>query len=212
VASELFVSLVDGREGPFRSDLRQLAVDTLCTNRDLPLYMPVGAGKTDFHLDTGAPVTSARCLVGPTAPRASNAWGGTSWRLISHLSLNHASLANTDDGSGASALRGMLELYTDANDPNTRRQIEGVRSISSDPIVRRLPLPGPASFGRGLGVTLVCDEAAFEGTSVFLMGAVLERFFAKYVSINSFTETVLRTIQRGEIMRWPARIGGRSIA
>jgi type VI secretion system protein ImpG len=39
------------------------------------------------------------------------------------------------------------------------------------------------------------------------MGAVLERFFAKYVSINSFTETVLRTVQRGEIMRWQARTG-----
>ena len=32
------------------------------------------------------------------------------------------------------------------------------------------------------------------------MGSVLERFFAKYVSINSFTEMVLRTMQRGEIM------------
>ena len=39
---------------------------------------------------------------------------------------------------------------------------------------------------------------------MFLLGAVLERFFAKYVSINSFTETVLRTLQRGEVMRWPA--------
>jgi type VI secretion system protein ImpG len=27
------------------------------------------------------------------------------------------------------------------------------------------------------------------------------------VSINSFTETVIRTLARGEIMRWPARGG-----
>ena len=58
-------------------------------------------------------------------------------------------------------------------------------------------------------VTLECDEAAFEGTSVVLLGLVLERFFAKYVSINSFTETVLRSIQRGEIVRWPMTIGRR---
>jgi type VI secretion system protein ImpG len=38
---------------------------------------------------------------------------------------------------------------------------------------------------------------------------VLDRFFAKYVSINSFTETVLRTLGRGEIMRWRTRIGQR---
>jgi type VI secretion system protein ImpG len=41
---------------------------------------------------------------------------------------------------------------------------------------------------------------------------VLERFFSKYVSINSFTETALSTKQRGEVMRWPPRIGGRAIA
>jgi type VI secretion system protein ImpG len=46
---------------------------------------------------------------------------------------------------------------------------------------------------------------------VFLLGAVLERFFSKYVSINSFTETALKTVQRGEIARWPARIGRRPL-
>jgi type VI secretion system protein ImpG len=51
------------------------------------------------------------------------------------------------------------------------------------------------------------DEAAFEGTGCFLLGAILENFFAKSVSINSFTETVIKTDRRGEIMRWPARIG-----
>ena len=68
-------------------------------------------------------------------------------------------------------------------------------------------MPGPTTFGRGLEIAVTCDEAAFEGSGVFLLGAVLERFFSKYVSINSFTETVLRTVQRGEIMRWKARTG-----
>jgi len=56
---------------------------------------------------------------------------------------------------------------------------------------------------------LTLDEAAFEGTGIFLLGAVLEQFFAKYVSINSFTETVVKSTERGEIIRWPARIGRR---
>src|SRR5690606_25236611 len=131
VGSEVFLSLVDGQDGPFRSDLRQLSVDALCTNRDLPLYMPLAVGRTDFHLETGAPVSSVRCLAGPTAPTPSQAWGGTSWRLISHLSLNYTSLTNSDDGSGASALRSMLQLYGDLADAHVRRQIEGVRSINS---------------------------------------------------------------------------------
>jgi type VI secretion system protein ImpG len=40
---------------------------------------------------------------------------------------------------------------------------------------------------------------------------VLEQFFAKYVSINSFTETVIRSQQRGEIIKWPAHPGKRQI-
>jgi type VI secretion system protein ImpG len=68
---------------------------------------------------------------------------------------------------------------------------------------------GPLAFARGQQITLTMDEASFEGTSAFLLGTVLEEFFARYVSINSFTETVVRTVDRGEIMRWPARMGRR---
>jgi type VI secretion system protein ImpG len=209
LGSETFVALVDGRDGPFRSDLRQLAVSVLCTNRDLPLRMPVGDGRTDFFIESGAPVASVRCVAGPSPPRPSHASGETSWRLISHLSLNYLSLTDTEDGQGAAALRELLQLYGDLSDANIRRQIEGVRSAVARPVVRRLPLDGPASFARGVEVTLECDEGAFEGTSVVLLGLVLDRFFAKYVSINSFTETALRSIQRGEIVRWPLRIGRR---
>ena len=70
---------------------------------------------------------------------------------------------------------------------------------------------GPISFGRGLEIGLQLDESAFEGSGVFLLGAVLDRFFAKYVSINSFTETVVKTTDRGEIVRWPIRTGQRAL-
>jgi type VI secretion system protein ImpG len=45
-----------------------------------------------------------------------------------------------------------------------------------------------------------------------LLGAVLDRFFAEYVAINHFTQTVIRTPERGEIMRWPLRLGLRGVA
>jgi type VI secretion system protein ImpG len=209
LGGETFVALVDGRDGPYRSDLRQLAVTVLSTNRDLPLRMPVGDGRTDFFIESGAPVESVRCVAGPSPPRPSHTWGETSWRLISHLSLNYLSLTDSEDGQGAASLRELLQLYGDLSDANIRRQIEGVRSAVARPVVRRLPLDGAASFARGVEVTLECDEGAFEGTSVVLLGLVLDRFFSKYVSINSFTETALRSIQRGEIVRWPLRIGRR---
>jgi type VI secretion system protein ImpG len=207
VGSEVFISLVDADEGPYRSSLRQLSVETLCTNRDLPLHMSLRQGRTDFTLESGAPVESVRCVAGPTAPRPSHAHGDTSWRLISHLSLNYLSLVDTGTGDRGAALRELLSLYADLGEASARKQIDGVRATASAPITRPLPVPGPTTFGRGLEVAVTCDETAFEGTGLFLLGAVLERFFAKYVSINSFTETVVRSVQRGEIMRWPTRAG-----
>ena len=211
VGSEVFLSLVDVEEAPYPTDLRQLGPVVLCTNRDLPLTMPVGKGETDFSMESAAPWKSVRCVAGPTPPRQSWVHGETAWRLINHLSLNYLSIIDHDETQGAAALRELLTLYTESNDRVMRRQIEGVRSVRSRPVTRRMPVPGPIVFGRGIEVTVDCDESGFEGTGAFLLGAVLEKFFSKYVSLNSFTETVLRSTQRGEIKRWRARSGRRQI-
>ncbi|MBP1475120.1 type VI secretion system baseplate subunit TssF [Frateuria sp. MAH-13] len=209
VGSELFIALVDSNEAPYASRLRQVGMQLMCTNRDLPLQMPVGKANTDFTMDVGAPVESIRCVAGPTKPRASVASGETAWRLVSHLQLNYVSLLGEGHAEGAAALREMLTLYCDEFDPAARRQIDGIKTVTSQSIVRRIPVPGPISFGRGLEITLTCDEGAFEGTGAFLLGSVMQHFFARYVSINSFTETVLRTLERNEVARWPARLGTR---
>ncbi|WP_426209072.1 type VI secretion system baseplate subunit TssF [Massilia sp. TWP1-3-3] len=207
IGSEAFIAIVDAREAPYRSDLRQLGLALWCTNRDLPLSMPLGTGKTDFILDAGAPVTALRCVAGPSQPHPSFAEGSVAWRLLNHLSLNYLSLLDTDAAQGAVALREMLALYCHPADLNAQRQVEGVRSIASKAITRRLPSPGPITVGRGIQITVTLDDAAFEGTGAFMLGGVLSEFFAQYVSINSFTQTVVRTLERGEIMRWPAKVG-----
>jgi type VI secretion system protein ImpG len=211
IGSEAFISIVDAAEAPYSDALRQLGLSVWCTNRDLPLSMPLGIGKTDFILDAGAPVTSVRCLAGPSQPYPSFAEGSVAWRLLNQLSLNYLSLLDTDAAQGAVALREMLALYCHPADLNSQRQVEGVRSISSKAITRRMPSPGPITVGRGIQITVTLDDAAFEGTGAFVLGGVLSEFFAQYVSINSFTETVIRTIERGDIMRWPAKVGACAI-
>jgi type VI secretion system protein ImpG len=208
IGSEVFLTLVDPEDAPFRHDLKQLAVETLCTNRDLPLHIPVGRGNTDFTLDAGAPVVSIRCVAGPTRPRRSFAEAETAWRIISHLSLNYLSLVDSDAADGAAALRELLRLYGGAGDETAiQKQIDGIKSVSSRPIIRRVSTSDRLAFGRGVEIAVTCEEAAFRGTGIFLVGAVLAQFFRKYVSINSFTETVLKSVERGEIMRWTAAIG-----
>ena len=213
--SEVYLSLVDGNNAPYLPSLQQLSVTALCTNRHLPLSMPVGVGKTDFHLDINAPVTATRALTSPTEPVPSLAHGEMSWRIISHLALNYLSLVDSNPEEGAAALRELLRLYAEhPSNPqaNTalKKVIGALQHVSSKPIIRRVLTPGPIAFARGLEITLEVRESEFSGNSAFLFGAVLEQFFAKYVSINSFTETVLRS-ERGEIKRWTARPGARDV-
>ncbi|HEY7188317.1 MAG TPA: type VI secretion system baseplate subunit TssF [Vicinamibacterales bacterium] len=223
IGSEVFIGLVDSAHAPFSGDLRQLSIQTLCTNRDLVLHMPVGIGKSDFALDVAAPVTGIRVIAGPSRPYAPLADGNVAWKAISHLSLNYLSLVNSTPQEGASALRDLLDLYAGSGDVGARKQVDSVRSVRVVPVVRRLPpmlretasassAKGSASrlsFGRGLEITVEVDEMAFEGGSAFLLGSVLAQFFSRYVSINSFTETVLRSLGRGEIYRWVPQWGAR---
>lgn len=211
VGTEVYVSLVDPSEAPYHSDLRQLAVSALCTNRDLPLSMPLRTAKTDFTLGAAAPLHAIRCVKGPSRPLAPLGEGPVAWRFISHLSLNYLSLLDSDQAEGAAALREMLGLYATSADIGLKKQIEGVRSVRTRPTVRRLPFRGPLAYGRGVEIDLELDELAFQGGSPFLFGAVMERFFSRHVSLNSFTQTALHSPTRGAIMRWAPRCGERPI-
>lgn len=211
LGSEVYLSLTDRNNAPYPQDLEQLAVMALCSNRDLPLLLSIGGSESEFHLPDGGPVSEIRAIVPPTRPKPSLAQGDAAWRLISHLSLNYLSITDADRGKGAEALRELLGLYAPLGDVNQEKQMEGLISLSSRPIVRRLTDEVLSTAVRGTELQISFEESFFEGSGVYLLGAVLERFFAKYVSLNSFTETVLHSQQRGEIARWPARTGTRRL-
>jgi type VI secretion system protein ImpG len=207
LGSECFISVADSAHRFERGEAPQADVDALCTNRDLPIQASFGKGRTDFVLESGAPVASIRCITGPTTPRPAPTWGESSWRLVSHLSLNYLSI----ESQGIELLRDFLALYANHNDSVAARQIEGLKAVGMEPVIRRMPVPGPISHGRGLGITLTLDDAAFEGTGLLPLSAALERFFGRYVSLNSFTQLRLLSTTRGEIKQWPVRIGSRHI-
>jgi type VI secretion system protein ImpG len=127
------------------------------------------------------------------------------------LSLNHLGLVQRGAGQNGQALKEMLTLFADLSESATERRIRGIRSVDSRPIVRRLRQRTGTGAARGIEITVVFDEKSFEGSGPFLMGAVLDRFFAEYASMNHFTQTVIRTVERGEIMRWPPRVGARRL-
>ena len=208
LGSESYLMVVDANEAPYPGDLTQLAVEAMVTNRDLPILLPAGVDDV-FHLPDGGPVSRIRTLVGPTKPRPCIAQGDAAWRAISHLSLNYLSISDETDapGGGAAALRELVGLYTPLSDAALKRQLEGIVSVKTRPIVRRIHDGVLSTAVRGLEITMEFDESLFEGSSIYVMGSVLERFFRKYATINSFTETVVKTQQRGEIARWSPNLG-----
>ena len=209
--AEIYLSIVDAMCAPYNPSIDQLGVKVLCTNRHLPSFMALGMGETDFSLQFDAPLKGVRCIHGPTSPRGPLAEGARSLRMINHLSVNYLSLLDAPGGEGAVALHDLLRLYADPTDAYAKKQIDGIHSAQAAPIVRRVETPGPIGFARGLEVSVLIDEDAFQGTGMFILGSVLDQFFARYVSLNSFTETVIRSKQRGDIIRWKPQVGRRHL-
>lgn len=207
--SEVYLYLVDSAQQLQQAEITALSITALCTNRHLPLTIPINQHDTDFFVDAGIPATCTKCLVNPTRPVHSPAEGAVSWRLISQLSLNYLSLVDSEQGAGA--LRSILELYTEDTHEDAHYWTKSLTGVKSRPIVRRHLAAGPVSFIRGLEVTLTLEDSRLAGHSPFTLGAMMSHFLAGYVSVNSFVETVVETTRRGVIGRWPGRQGSQHV-
>ncbi|MCU4182599.1 type VI secretion system baseplate subunit TssF [Bosea sp. BH3] len=219
--TEMFISLVEPARVNDAASVAELSVRALCSNRHLTEHLPTGVGGADFRLIDYVSLDVV-CLAGPTAPREpivsqlklrseTASTGVVTWRLINLISLNQLGLVQRGAGQNGEALRELLSLFADLADSATERRIRGIKSVDSRPVVRRFPQRAGTGAGRGLEITVLLDEKAFEGSGVFLLGAVLDRFFAEYAAMNHFTQTVIRTVERGEVMRFPPRAGARRI-
>ena len=217
--TDMFISLLEPGEMNGKASAIELSVRALCSNRHLTEHLPVGVGGVDFRLLDDVSLDLV-CVAGPTRPRepvisqmrtrGEVAGVGTiTWRLINMLSLNYLGIVGRGAGKNAAALREMLSLFADFVEDATERKIRGIRGVESQPIVRRIRERAGSGAARGQLITVNLDEKAFEGSGVFLLGAILERFFSDYSGFNHFTQTVISTTERGEIMRWPARMGTR---
>ena len=221
IGTDMFLTLGQRADPEALEEAAELGIEALCTNRHLAEHLPVGEGAVDFRLVEESGLELA-CIAGPTRPRepamtamvgkgSGTTTGDVAWRLISLLGLNHLSLVERGHGEGARALRETLALFADPNDGATEVKLRGVRTIEARPVTRRMRQGSGAAVARGLEITVTLEDKAFEGSGAFLFGAVLDRYFAEYVAINHFTQTVVRTIERKEIMRWPPRIGLRGV-
>ena len=179
-----------------------LSIELMCTNAFLPEEIRIG----DIAFPTGS--TPEQVEFKNLRPATSNILPplGTDllWRLISHLSLNYASLSNTEN------LQALLNLYLfkDPRKPenflaNQKRLagIQGIKFGGNERLVSGIMM-------RGLNLGLEARHDHFAGPGdLFLFGSVLDHFLGGYATINTFTRLTLREVITGETHQWAAKLG-----
>ena len=213
------LSLVDTDFAPSAESDWTVDVMTTCLN---PRQLPFGGGQPKFQLGSGGPLQPIACLTPPTRTCRPSHPEGMLWRLISHLTLNHLSLAGPkasadprreilrlmSPDASAEPLREILKLYDVADSTQSRNLIDGLLAVRAGHTVGRPGGSGSSGVCRGLEVALLFDEGRFTGSGLYLFGAVLERFLGMYSSLNSFTRTVVATSgSETKMFEWPARAG-----
>ena len=206
---EKVISLVDTDGEPLAVEQTTLSIDLTCTNRDLPCLLKCGSTDGDLSIPGAAQGARIRFLRRPTRPHRLANGQGVHWRLISHLTLNHHSLAQ----EGAEGLREMLALYDLAGSAVSRRQIAGVVGLEHVETTAWIKHKRGSSLAHGTEVRLTIDEDAFVGAGLHLFVQVIDQFFALYVQMNSFIELVILSHQSGEeLFRCKPRSGSMTLS
>ena len=181
-------------------------IEMTCSNGDHTSKLKVGdiskkTSNTSELVDFGN-------ITAPSESRRVPSGKAVLWRLLSHLSINYLSLADTDN------LKSLLELYIfpghagNKQEVANRKRIDGINSIkvsSCDRLVDGIPMRGQA-----IQVSLNSTSFSSQG-DMYLFGMLLDRVLASFASLNCFTEFSLVDSNTEEAYHWPIRAGDRPL-
>jgi len=202
--SEVYLHLVDLSSRTSLPEAETVTVRCTCTNRDILARLPFGDESGDFEVEGVGSIKSVVALRKPTATIRPPMGKDALWRLISHLALNYLSIVE----EGKEAFQEILRLYNVSGSVELEKQVAGIVSLDSQRHFARIISENGICFARGTRVQMEFDEDEFVGGGVFLFAAVIERFLALYASLNSFSQLVVKTRQRREVLKeWPPRAG-----
>ncbi len=202
---EVYIHLAYAREKPEYKQ-ETLTIDLTCTNGPEPeSLMP---GDICEHTSSSPELLNFVNITAPTPNVEPPLEGNTLWRILSHMSLNLLSLRD------AQSFKKILHLYVF---PQSRdkgmvaaniKRIEGIMDFGieqEDRLIR-----GMVIRGEKITVSVVRDAFASMG-DVVVFGAVIDEFFSRYSSINSYTRLILKETISGETFSWPPRIGNTTL-
>ncbi|MBQ9405202.1 MAG: type VI secretion system baseplate subunit TssF [Desulfovibrio sp.] len=195
--------LEDREEIPDRCTL---SMDLLCCNHSLPGSLQAGDVCRPTDSSPAQADFSNITAPAPMLPRHDDE--SLQWRFLSHMNANLLSLAS------AEALRSLLELYLPEKGAApelaaaNQRRVQAVTAFSSGDEERLFH--GRLLRGRLLSLTL--EPAGFVSSGdLFLFANALERFFAEYANLNTYTRLLLTMSGSEESHQWPPRLGEKQL-
>jgi type VI secretion system protein ImpG len=206
--TEMYLSLVDHQFKGFTVDEDYgswlLSINALCSNRNLPAHLPFGTNEPKMFIpDRADIIKKVKCLLAPTLPVRADLGDSSRWQLVSHLSLD-----SFTGNNAVKTLKEMLKLYDFKNSPENKTLIESIYAIQITPATARVNQNGMIGFSCGNDIELTFTSEHYSGSDVFFFCTILDRVFAQFAAINSFTRLSVRfKDQNGIYHTWPSRAG-----
>ncbi len=209
--SETYLSLVDKRFGEqdtsaLPSD-ETLVVKARCCNRNVPERLPFGGGAPRFRAISEPLIEQATALLAPTATVRPELAEASRWQFVRHLNLEH--FAGDD---ACDRLKAVLQLHDFRQTPESQALIDGIDAVRIKRAVARVGSGVYRGACQGSEIIVQFSKPRYAGTSIYLFSAILDRFFAQFAQLNSFTRVRIRLSGHNRDYHvWPARAGERDL-
>lgn len=206
--SEMYLSVVDRAFAGINASTTAkdwvVQVQALCSNRNLPAYLPFGGGEPQFLIRKHADVIKqVRCLSAPTPSVRPALQQASRWQLVNHLTLNH--FTGTD---ALTTLKETLQLYDFRCSPQSKALIDGICSLQITAGTARVNTQGRIAVCSGSEILLEFTQASYAGSGIYFFANILNVFFAQYATVNSYTRLSVKLKEHEQLYyRWPARCG-----
>jgi type VI secretion system protein ImpG len=200
--ADLSISIGSPEDASVPPDADVLSIDMLATNRQLASALR--AGEISVPTSSSPAFCTFKNLSAATRHVPPPLGRELHWRVIAHAVMGLRALTEPD------VLRTALDVYNlhglvdrQAARANELRlaALKDVRVTASERLYRGAAV-------RGVAIDIDVEESGFDGDGdLFLFAAVLDRFFADYISMNSFSRTTIHGLSTKLKLAWPARSG-----
>lgn len=210
LGSEVYLSLSSLNDEMFDLNIEHLAVETWCTNRDLPLML-IRSAKTDFLIDSTLPIRAAHIIANVSRPIEAVNEDQTLWSLLNQVNLSYLSLTEQSDDNSTLLLKELLLAFPHTNNKHYEAEVSSIKNLSIEPTTKVIRHKGAGCLMRGISVVITFDESLLGGVHPYLFGSILRHYLQRSISINSYVEVTIETIQQGKIIKWPGLKGEKAL-